>query len=51
MNNCLSDVIENFVPYKISKATNPLEIKEREYASAAEIKFTSFTSPLGFGRH
>ena len=35
------------MPYEIIQATNPLQIKEREYASAAEIKFTRFTSCIG----
>jgi hypothetical protein len=47
MTNFLSDVIEYFVPYKISKASDPLKIAEREYASAAEIGFTTFTSCIG----
>jgi hypothetical protein len=37
-----------FVPYIISKATDPLKIKEQEYASAEkEIMFTGFTSCIG----
>jgi hypothetical protein len=47
MTNFVSDVIEYFVPYKLSKASNPLTIAEREYASAATIKFTTFTSCIG----
>ena len=33
--------------YTLSEATNRLSIKEQEYASAAEIKFTMFTSCIG----
>jgi hypothetical protein len=36
-----------FVPYELIKGTDPLPLKEREYASAAEIKFTQFTSCIG----
>lgn len=43
----LSDVIEYFVPYKLTKASNPLAIAEREYASAPKIQFTTFTSCIG----
>ncbi|HYY27505.1 MAG TPA: hypothetical protein VE860_06165 [Chthoniobacterales bacterium] len=43
----LSDVIEYFVPYKLSKASNALAIAEREYASDATIRFTAFTSCIG----
>ena len=35
------------MPYELVEGTNPLQIKEREYASAAEIKFTPFTSCIG----
>lgn len=35
------------MPYTLSRAGNPLSIKEQEYASAAEIKFTAFTSCIG----
>jgi hypothetical protein len=33
--------------YTLSEASNRLSIKEQEYASAAEIKFTMFTSCIG----
>ena len=35
------------MPYTISKATDPLKIEEREYASAKKIMFTAFTSCIG----
>jgi hypothetical protein len=35
------------VPYTISKATDPLNINEQEYASGPKIKFTAFTSCIG----
>lgn len=35
------------MPYKLREASNGLSIKEQEYASAAEIKFTMFTSCIG----
>jgi hypothetical protein len=47
MTNFVSDVIEYFVPYKMSKASDPMNIAERQYASAATIQFTTFTSCIG----
>ena len=35
------------MPYIIRETTNPLQIKEQEFASAKEIKFTPFTSCIG----
>jgi hypothetical protein len=47
MNKFLLDVFQLFAPYKLSQAANPDAIAEREYASAAEIGFTQFTSCIG----
>jgi hypothetical protein len=47
MNKFLSNVVELFTPYKLTETKNPLAIKEREYASAAVIQFTDFTSCIG----
>jgi len=33
--------------YKFNKAGNPMSIKEQEYGSGSEIKFTKFTSCIG----
>ena len=38
------------MPYTISEATDPLKIKEQEYASAKKIMFTAFTSCIGVTR-
>ncbi|KZB55546.1 hypothetical protein AUP42_03200 [Thalassospira lucentensis] len=35
------------MPYVFSQAANPLAIAECEYASAAEIRFSTFTSCIG----
>jgi len=35
------------VPYTITEAADPLNIREAEFASATEIKFTTFTSCIG----
>jgi hypothetical protein len=36
-----------FMPYTLSVAGDVLKIKEQEYGSGAEIKFTAFTSCIG----
>ena len=35
------------MPYTITEAADPLNIREAEFASATEIKFTTFTSCIG----
>jgi hypothetical protein len=35
------------MPYTITQATDPLNIKEQEYASGPKIMFTKFTSCIG----